>query len=176
MKNDSLESHDFVVRQMMLNTYRNNNLGSIGTLDVGLALAVNAVSKDLLELDTVVVGDLVADNVAAQLGDEVHEGLGTLGSKCNVAGAAASRSLEGSLSSGLERLAIKGVNVDLVESKIGDEQVLLGGIEDSLVRVRTLLAIGVGALAGVGFEFDVLESRGLGNVPGRETIAATDGG
>lgn len=132
------------------------------------------MGKDLLELHAVVVGDLIADNVAGQLGDEVHEGLGALDSKGNVAGAAASRNLKSSLGGRLERLAVKGVDVDLVKAKIRNKEVLLGRVEDSLVGVRAFLTIRIGSLASVSFELDVFEGRRLGNVPGGEAVATAN--
>lgn len=69
--------------------------------------------------------------------------------------------------------------MDEVHAQIGDEQELARGVENRLVRVRRVLAIGVGGRAGQ-LEVDGLEQLqvgGIGNVPcgeGRATAVSRE--
>lgn len=65
--------------------------------------------------------------------------------------------------------------MDEIHAQIGDEQELARGVEDRLVRVRRVLAVGVGGRAGQ-FEVDGLDQLqvgGIRNIPCGEGGATT---
>lgn len=84
-----------------------------------------------------------------------------------MARAGASLDADGRDARQLQAAGVKGVQVDEIHAQIGDEQELARGVEHRLVRVRRVLAVGVGGRAGQ-FEVDGLDQLqvgGIRNVP-----------
>lgn len=67
----------------------------------------------------------------------------------------------------LQAAGVEGVEVDEIHAQIGDEQELARGVEDRLVRVRRVLARGIGGRASqrVVDGLDQLQVGGIRNIP-----------
>lgn len=77
----------------------------------------------------------------------------------------------------LQAVGVEGVQVDKIHAQIRDEQELARGVEDRHVRVRRVLAIGIGGRASqlVVDGLDKLQIGGIRNVPcgeGRTTAVS----
>lgn len=132
--------------------------------------------KDLRQLDLALgIRHVIADDGVAQLGDEVGKGLAALDDKGNVARARAGLDAEGRNVLESQGDRVERVEVDEIHAQIGDQQELARGVQDRLVRVRRILAVGVGGRAGQreGLCLEELQVAGVGDVPCGEGRAAT---
>lgn len=62
-----------------------------------------------------------------------------------------------------QAVGVERVEVDKIHAQIGDEQELARGVEDRHVRVRRVLAIGIGGRAGQ-LEVDGLDQLQVGGI------------
>lgn len=150
--------------RISFSTYRDDNFRCSGVVGNGLAFAVDANAEDFLEVNSTVVGDIVADNGVSQLSDEVRKGLAALDSESNVARSAARLGSDGSQGSHLERVGVKGEEADEIGSQVRNHEELARRVEHGLVRVRRVL-LGVGAGRAVKLDgLDTLDVSRVGNV------------
>lgn len=113
--------------------------------------------QKLLELNSSIVCDLVADNSVCHLAPQVRESPVAARSECDVARPVSGRNLDGRQRSGLERLGIKRIEVELIGAQVRNDQKFSGWVEDSLVRMRAFLAVRVRTFAGKGDSLDILQ-------------------
>jgi len=119
------------------------------------------------------VRDLVADDLARELRDEVHVGAAGAPGEIDVARARAGRGVDRVELGGGQVLA-DGVEAQLIGAQVGHDDELLGRVEEGLVRARGTLTVRVGGRLG-GLErlrLDVDQVGGVRDVPRREGRAA----
>ena len=125
---------------------------------------MDTYGKELLELDSTVVRNLVSNNGVAELGNEIHIGLAILGGKSSVSWSAAFLGLDRVQSSHLERVCVERVDANEVRAEVGNDNILARRVKHSLVRVRRVL-LRVGARRIGEFDIlDILDIRRAGNV------------
>lgn len=99
--------------------------------------------EEFLELDTACrVSDLVADDGIRELSNQIHEGLAVADCEGDVARTAAGLDDDGREGCQSQRVVGDGVDVDFIGAQVGDEDELLGRIQQGLVRVRGVLSVG----------------------------------
>lgn len=159
-------------------TYRENNLRHGVAAGLSRARAVRRNAEKLRQLDLALgVSDFVSNDGVAQLSNEVGKSLAALDDKGKVARTRTSFDADGRDARHLQAVRVEGVEMDEIHAQIGDKQELARGVEDRLVRVRRVLAIGIGGRAGQ-LEVDGLDQLqvgGIGNVPcgeGRATAVS----
>lgn len=156
-------------REVTEQTYRDDNFRCISLLRKWLTSPVSADIEQFLEGDGAATGirNLVADNRASNLRNEVHEGLAVLDGKVNVARTAAGLDRHGRQGFDGQVGRSDGVQPDQVGAEVGDEDEFACRVEEGLVRVRSVLTIGDGAgvVQLVGFRLDEGEVFGVGDVP-----------
>ena len=135
-----------------MGTYRDENLGRHGALGGRLpVLAESGHGEQLLKLHLpVLVLNPIPDNGVHKLIDEVHERLILALQKGNVPGPAAR--LDGHWLKRLELVLVRNVvDAHEVGAEVGDQEEGPAGVEDGLVRVRSLLTfVGAGLVEGDG--------------------------
>ena len=141
-------------------------LGGAGARRVARVGAEGALVVDLREGDFALgVGHLVAGHAALELVDDeevrVLAGLPEGG----VAGTVARGELDVVVRGELVRLGVNAEDVHGIETEIGEDEVLAGGVQDGVVHVRAIGLLGLGALGGVGV-LELLDERELAALEG----------
>jgi hypothetical protein len=157
-------------------TYRDDNLGGRSTLGDLDALAVGAALVDLLEVDaSIAVLDSVSEDCVAQLCNEVEVRRVTVDGKGEVARTTARGDLQVSGWGDGEITLADIVSADEVGAQVGNKDEPAGRVKGGLVRMGSLLPVGVGAgLLQLEDELiDLDEGSRVGGIPRGEGRSAT---